>query len=118
MNNFVKLSEVCLKITDGSHYSPEGIDTGYPIFSVKDMRENGFSYSDCKLISEKEYKKICNNGCKPEINDILIAKDGSYLKHIFVVTKDRKEVVLSSIGILKPDTSKVNPYYIKYYIDN
>ncbi|WP_294359052.1 restriction endonuclease subunit S [uncultured Clostridium sp.] len=118
MSNLVKLSELCTKITDGSHYSPEGVETGYPMFSVKDMRKNGFSYDDCKYISEEEYKKMCDNGCKPEVNDILIAKDGSYLKHVFVITEDKKEAVLSSIGILKPDTSKVNPYYIKYYLSS
>lgn len=118
MTNIIKLSELCIKITDGSHYSPTGVENGYPMLSVKDMREGGFSYEECKYINEEEYKKMCVSGCKPEVNDILIAKDGSYLKHVFVVTEDKKEAILSSIGILKPDTSKVNPYYIKYYLSS
>lgn len=52
---FVKLNEVCTKITDGSHYSPKGIDNGYPMLSVKDMLHHGFSYNDCKYVSEEDY---------------------------------------------------------------
>lgn len=118
MNNFVKLSDLCTKITDGSHYSPEGVDTGYPMFSVKDMRDRGFSYDDCKFINETEYQNMVANGCVPQKNDVLIAKDGSYLKHVFVITENKEEAVLSSIGILRPDMTKVNPYYIKYYLSS
>ena len=33
----VPLDYVCERITDGSHYSPESVDLGYPMASVKDM---------------------------------------------------------------------------------
>ena len=50
MNDFIKLNEVCIKITDGSHYSPiADINGKYPMLSVKDMFEYGFKYDDCKL---------------------------------------------------------------------
>ena len=118
MNNFLKLKELCIKITDGSHYSPVGVESGIPMLSVKDMKDYGFSYDTVKRISKDEYKKLLNNGCHPEINDILIAKDGSYLKYVFVVSENIEQAVLSSIGILKPNLEKVNPYYIKYYLSS
>ena len=40
-----KLKDICIKVTDGSHFSPEGIEDGYPMFSVKDMLEYSFDYS-------------------------------------------------------------------------
>ena len=112
----VKLKDICTTITDGSHYSPIGQEVGYPMFSVKDMGEYGFDYSDCKFISEEDYTMLVKNGCKPLKNDILIAKDGSYLKEIFVIKEERDEVILSSIAILRPDISVVNPYYLAYYL--
>lgn len=118
MSKRVMLKDLCLKITDGSHYSPEGIEEGIPMLSVKDMRDNGFDYSNCKKISKEDYQVLNSNGCHPELNDILIAKDGSYLKHIFVVEKECEQAVLSSIGILKTNVQKVNPYYIKYYLSS
>jgi type I restriction enzyme S subunit len=113
---FKKLSSLCLRITDGSHYSPTGIDEGVPMLSVKDMRENGFDYADCKFISNETYLDLVRSDCKPLLNDVLIAKDGSYLKHVFVVKNEIAQAVLSSIGILRPNTSLVYPEYLKYYL--
>jgi type I restriction enzyme S subunit len=114
--NFRTLESLCLKITDGSHYSPKPLTNGVPMLSVKDMGHNCFSYDDCKLISEEDYKALVKADCKPLKNDILIAKDGSYLKHVFVVEEEIDQAILSSIGILRPNLNLVNPYYIKYYL--
>ncbi|MCD4819346.1 MAG: restriction endonuclease subunit S [Candidatus Cloacimonetes bacterium] len=118
MNNYklVKLDDICLKITDGSHYSPKAVSKGYPMLSVKDMRHNDFFYKDCKYVSEKDYQDLVKGDCKPLLNDVLIAKDGSYLKHVFVIKKEKNQVILSSIGILRPDVTIVNSDYLKYYL--
>ena len=81
------LESVCLKITDGSHYSPKDIEDGMPMLSVKDMTDYDFDFKKCKKISTDDYEKLVKSGCKPEINDVLIAKDGSVLKHVFRVKK-------------------------------
>lgn len=116
VDNWKKLTDLCIKITDGSHYSPVGIDKGYPMLSVKDMRENKFSYQNCKYISFDDFQALVKYDCNPRLNDILIAKDGSYLKHVFVVKEEREEAILSSIGILRPNLELINPSYIKYYL--
>ncbi|WP_078770134.1 restriction endonuclease subunit S [Elizabethkingia meningoseptica] len=116
MNSFFKLKNICTRITDGSHYSPIGTDKGFPMLSVKDMRENGFDYSNCKFISNQDYNTLVRNDCKPLLNDVLIAKDGSYLKHVFVVKNEINQAILSSIGILRPDLNLINPHYLKYYL--
>ena len=119
MNNNVcyeKLESVCTLITDGSHFSPKSIPTGYPMLSVKDMRFNGFDYSECNHISKQDFEILKKNGCVPIKNDVLIAKDGSYLKEIFVVDENKEEAILSSIGILRPNMKKINPYFLKYYL--
>jgi type I restriction enzyme, S subunit len=116
MNNFVTLKSLCHKITDGSHYSPKGEKIGYPMLSVKDMTDFGFTYSDCKFISEEDYQNLVKADCKPKLNDLLIAKDGSYLKHVFVIKEEIEQAILSSIGILRPNLNKVYPDYLKYYL--
>lgn len=114
--NFQKLEDLCLKITDGSHYSPSGVEFGVPMLSVKDMNYSGFSYSSSKYVSEKDYFDLVRADCKPLLNDVLIAKDGSYLKHVFVIKKEINQAILSSIGILRPNLKKINPDYLKYYL--
>ena len=105
----VDLEEICRRITDGSHWSPKGCDDGYPMASVKDMTEWGFDLSNCKRISAEDYEKLVANDCKPLLNDVLIAKDGSYLKHVFVIDEEIDLAILSSIAILRPN-EKVIPH--------
>ena len=111
-----KLSDICLKVTDGSHYSPVAQETGYPMFSVKDMLEYGFDYDNCKRISKADYLIMKSNDCVPVEGDVLVAKDGSYLKQIFVCRQSRDEAILSSIAIFRPDRSKILPDYLCYLI--
>lgn len=110
-----KLGEICEKITDGSHDSPKPVDDGYYMPSVKDMRHDNFDFSDCKQISKNDFERLKGTGCKPEIGDVLIAKDGSILKYCFVVEQDLPIVILSSIAILRPDKSIIDGKFLSYY---
>jgi len=111
----VKLGEVCERITDGSHDSPKAIEEGYFMPSVKDMSYNCFDFSSCKQISENDYLRLKSSGCKPDIGDVLIAKDGSILKYCFVVEEDLPIVILSSIAILKPKQTTIDSHFLSYY---
>ena len=112
-----KLDDVCLKITDGSHYSPKNDENSkISMLSVKDMLTYDFNYNDCKHISEEEYNKMKRNDCVPKIGDVLVAKDGSYLKEIFVNKRDNKKAILSSIAIFRPNTSIILPEYLCYLL--
>jgi type I restriction enzyme S subunit len=107
------LGDVCERITDGSHASPASVETGRPMASVKDMRDWGFELSGCRRISEQDYQELVCNNCRPLARDVLIAKDGSYLKHIFVVESDLDLVVLSSIAILRPN-ARIDPHFLAF----
>ncbi|RCW93187.1 restriction endonuclease subunit S [Marinomonas foliarum] len=111
----VKLGDVCSKVTDGAHHSPQSVEVGYPMFSVKDMRSTGFAENTARHISEDDFKALEKQNCKPEINDILIAKDGSILKYCFVVKKEIQGVILSSIALLRPKLNKISPHFIAQY---
>jgi type I restriction enzyme S subunit len=110
-----RLEDVCLRITDGSHWSPKTVDDGYPMASVKDMKERGFEISECRKISEEDYEELIRNDCKPLKGDVLIAKDGSYLKHIFVIEREIDLVILSSIAIIRPN-NKILPHVLSLYL--
>ena len=111
-----RLEEICSLITDGSHFSPEDEGVGYPMFSVKDMTPNGFNISGCKKIGEEAYKKLVANGCKPLNDDVVVAKDGSYLKTAFVIKGNPEIALLSSIAILRPKIDLVVPDYLSYFL--
>ncbi len=113
----VSLDDVCTRITDGSHYSPtDAPDAPYPMYSVKDMETYGFNSSSCKHITEEEFHKMQKNDCVPRLNDILVAKDGSYLKEIFICSEEKDEAILSSIAIFRPNTEIIMPEILLYLL--
>ena len=113
----VSLGDVCIRITDGSHYSPaDSPDSPYPMYSVKDMEAYGFNSSTCKHITEEEFCKMQKSDCVPLLDDILVAKDGSYLKEIFICSEEKDEAILSSIAIFRPDTSVIVPEILLYLL--
>lgn len=113
----VSLDDVCARITDGSHYSPSDVlDAPYPMYSVKDMETYGFNSSSCKHITGEEFLKMQKNDCVPRLNDILVAKDGSYLKEIFICSEEKDEAILSSIAIFRPNTEIIMPEILLYLL--
>ena len=111
-----KLKDICIKITDGSHFSPTAREDGYPMFSVKDMEEYGFNYASCKRISLEDFNTLKANDCVPQKGDILVAKDGSFLKQIFVCNETKEEAILSSIAIFRPNPEYVLPEFLCYIL--
>ncbi len=99
----VTLADVCTRITDGSHSSPASVEDGYPMASVKDMYDWGINQSTCRKISKEDYEALVQADCKALQGDILIAKDGSYLKHVFLMEESLDVVLLSSIAMLRPN---------------
>lgn len=99
----VPLEVVCDRITDGAHRSPKTVEDGVPMASVKDMHDWGITVETCRQISEEDFSDLVRNDCRVREGDVLIAKDGSYLKHCFVVEKTQAIALLSSIAMLRPN---------------
>lgn len=111
------LADICLKITDGSHFSPKDETSScIPMFSVKDMGTYGFNFGTCKHISAEDYQSMVRNDCVPKVGDVLVAKDGSYLKELFVNVKQTKQAILSSIAIFRPNPEYISPELLLYLL--
>jgi len=112
------LDSLCELITDGAHKSPKEFPNGIPMMSVKDMTDKSFSYDNCKTISTEDAHELIAGGCRPKIGDVLIAKDGSVLKHVFTVKRPADYVLLSSIAIIRPKKDKLISEYLEYMFKN
>lgn len=113
------LGDVCQKITDGAHNSPKSVDIGKPMVSVKDLTPFGVDLSEARLISIEDFDKLVKQGCKPEVGDVLIAKDGnSALDTVCRIKKPLDAVLLSSVAILRPDLEKLDADFLKYYFSS
>ncbi|WP_222940558.1 N-6 DNA methylase [Hymenobacter sp. BT491] len=108
---FVELEAVCKKITDGSHFSPETTDAGYPYVTVRDLSLGVIDFANAKRINSSDYNLLVKSGCRPKRNDILFSKDGTVGKAA-LVKEDNEFVVLSSLAILSPDEDIILPEYL------
>lgn len=113
------LGEVCLKITDGAHNSPKSVASGKPMASVKDLTRFGVDLSDARHISAEDYEALVKQGCRPEVGDVLIAKDGnSALDTVCNVKQPLDAVLLSSVAILRPDPKVVDSDFLKFFLSS
>ena len=106
-----KINDVCINITDGSHFSPKTVPKGYPYITVRDIINDKINFSKCRFINNKDFNALKKNGCSPEKGDLLFSKDGTVGK-VTIVENNNEFVVLSSLAILKCNTSFIAPEYL------
>ncbi|MBP6120069.1 MAG: restriction endonuclease subunit S [Giesbergeria sp.] len=87
--------------------------------SVKDLTRFGVDLSSARLISVEDFENLVKQGCRPEVGDVLIAKDGnSALDTVCSVSSLLDAVLLSSVAILRPDPAKIDTDFLKFYLSS
>lgn len=115
--NHSTINDVCVLVTDGSHSSPKSVNDGKYMVSVKDFTDYGFDFASCRMISNDDYETLKRNGCVPQMDDILIGKDGArFFEDIIIYRQKEKPALLSSIAILRCDKSKILPDFLYYVL--
>lgn len=104
-------------ITDGSHFSPETVDVGYPYITAADVRGLGLDYQAAKKISNQDFIALQRTGCQPKVGDVLLVKDGATTGRVGMVTSDYPCVVLSSVAILRAP-GNMDCRYLRYLMES
>ena len=112
------LKEVCTKLTDGTHFSPESFGTGdFKYITAKNIKENGFDFSAITYVSEKVHRPIFER-CNPEFGDILYIKDGVTTGVAMINTLKEEFSLLSSVALLKQNRSIIDGYFLCGVLNN
>lgn len=106
----VRLGDVCTKITDGTHKTPNYLDDGITFISAKNIVNGELDFSDVKHISEDEYMEI-QKRCQTETYDILLSKSGSLGAPVIVKTEE-KLGLFESLAVIKYDRTKLIPEFL------
>jgi type I restriction enzyme S subunit len=114
------LEDVCEKIQDGSHYSPQHLYAEpafdrYPYLTSKNIR-NGYMKLDEIQYCTSDFHNSIYPRCNPVYGDVLLTKDGSNTGNVCLNTLHEPFSLLSSVCLLKPDRSKLIPEFLVYYI--
>ena len=112
------LKEVCVKLTDGTHFSPESFDIGkYKYITAKNIKLSGFDFSNITYVPEEVHKPIYER-CNPEFEDVLYIKDGATTGIAMVNTLEEEFTLLSSVALLKQDRNIMNGYFLTALLNN
>ena len=111
----VQLKFFCKLITDGTHFSPNTVETGLPYITAGDVHGIGLDYNSAKRISEDDFQLLVAQGCQPLKGDVLLVKDGATTGRVGFVDSDTPCVILSSVAMLRP-ADKTDGHYLMYLL--
>ena len=109
-NTAEELRNLCAKITDGTHQSPQFVQEGIPFIFISNIQNNKINYDTEKYISQKTYDELTRSTAI-ELGDVLLTIVGSY-GNPAVVDNDKKFCFQRHIAQLKPKHDLVNSYYL------
>ena len=117
-----KLEDVCLKIQDGAHQSPQTLysDGGVGRFlyiTSKNIRNNQMDLSKINYV-DRDFHDTIYPRCNPEFGDVLLTKDGANTGNVTLNTLAEPFSLLSSVCLIKTNPAKLNSSFLKYYIQS
>ena len=116
--NKKSLKDVCTKLNDGTHFSPESFEVGeYKYVTAKNIKLSGFDFSNITYVSEEVHRPIFER-CNPEYEDVLYIKDGATTGIAMVNTLKEEFTLLSSVALLKQDRKIMNGYFLTALLNN
>jgi type I restriction enzyme S subunit len=120
--SIVSLSEICTKISDGTHHSPkvqlsEAGKGRFKYITSKNLRPWGLDLTDIAYVPEDIHREIYDR-CNPELGDVLLTKDGANTGMVAINTLEEEFSLLSSVALLKPDRSILEPKYLRYFLES
>jgi type I restriction enzyme, S subunit len=112
------LKNICM-IGDGAHASIKRTDSGVMYLTSKNFKPDGIDLSKVDLISEGDYRKHFKAGSKaitvPKENDLLLSIIGT-LGAPYLVKSSDFFGLSSSVSILRPDQTLIDPKYLFYWL--
>ena len=114
-----KLSEISLNVTDGEHGTVKDDKSGkYFLLSCKNIKNGNINItSSDRAINEESFNKI-QKRIKLEKNDVLITTVGTIGEIAIIEDNNINYCFQRSVGIIKPNTEIVNPYFLYYSLKN
>lgn len=108
--------EVCSKITDGTHQTPEYVSQGITFLSAKDVTSQELSLKNVKYIPLHLHNQL-KSRCLPQKDDILLAKNGTTgVAALF--TLDYEVSIYVSLALLRCNLQFITPKFLLYYINS
>jgi len=109
--------EVCIKIQDGTHFSPKNQTSSgkYPYVTARNVRSTGLDLVNLKYLQESDHKAIYRR-CDPKKGDVLLVKDGVNTGDAAINTLDEEISLLSSVCLLRAHPGILSGNFLRYFL--
>ena len=114
INEHKTLNELTIKITDGSHNPPKGIEkSNYLMLSSQNIQDS-LVLNDVRYLSKEDFEKE-NKRTDIQNNDVLLTIVGT-IGRTYVVKNDEKYVFQRSVAVLKPKKEELNGTFLSIFL--
>jgi type I restriction enzyme S subunit len=107
-------SEVCLKITDGTHDTPKPTKSGIPYIKSIHIKNGRIEFEKCLFLDPQDHNIIYKR-CNPQKGDLLIVNIGAGNVGDYAFVEAEYEFSMKNIALLKPDYRLIDNRYLFYY---
>lgn len=113
-----RLGDVCLKITDGSHNPPKGIEISeYLMLSSRDIYDEQIHYNNPRFLSKKDFENE-DKRTAIKAKDVLLTIVGTIGRVAVVPNIYPKFTLQRSVAVLRPNINEIDPYFLKFLLQN
>ena len=109
------LKDICNKITDGTHDTPQRLDNGIKFITGKHIRPFFIDYENSDYVTEDVHKEIYSR-CNPEFGDVLYTNIGAGVGNA-AVNIVNYEFSMKNVALLKFSDQKAKGVYIVHYLN-
>ena len=112
------LGSACVKITDGTHFSPPSQASGVPYITAKHVRKNKVDFFNNPTYVTQEDHEAIYSRCTPVKGDVLYIKDGATTGIAAINNYDFEFSMLSSLALIKVNKQVLNNYFLAHWLNN
>ena len=109
-----RLGEICDKITDGTHGTPQKQNSGKPFLTAIHIKDGWIDYDNCYYLTEKDHEEIYKR-CNPQFGDILMVNIGAGVCSV-AMNRVNYEFSLKNVALLKPNLHFCTGKYLEYIL--
>tara|TARA_R110001592_G_scaffold15411_1_gene67217 strand:- start:146 stop:1342 length:1197 start_codon:yes stop_codon:yes gene_type:complete len=118
----VNLEDLCVKIQDGSHFSPQTIheeNSGdkFRYVTSKNIRVDGLEFKKDMFVDEEFHRSIYKR-CDTVKGDLLLTKDGANTGTATINSLEQEISLLSSVCLIRSKNELISNEYICHYINS
>lgn len=111
-------SELCIKIQDGTHFSPKIRGNDFLYITSKNIRFGYLDIATADRIDAKQHETIYKR-CDVKCGDLLLTKDGANTGNAALNTLTEQFSLLSSVALLRFDEkSHSAAYFLQQFLSN